>query len=84
MMTFTHEDTASDKANGLLYGVPWGKLIKAELLEKVKFPDGYWFEDTLMAFIIFPMCIKVATSSSKLYHYRINPKGITIRSRNNV
>lgn len=79
-----HQDIISDKANGLLYGFPWGKIFKAELFSQIQFPERYWFEDTIMAFIIFPMCKKVATSSTLLYHYRINPQGISSTSRGNV
>ena len=76
-----HKDDVSDKANGVLYGFPWGKFFKAELFSNICFPEGYWFEDTVMAFVIFPLCRKVATSSVLLYHYRINPDGITSKSR---
>lgn len=83
-MTFRHENIVSDNACGLLYGFPWGKLFRSELFSRICFPERYWFEDTVMAFVIFPMCNKVATSSTLLYHYRINPKGITSESRRNV
>ena len=76
-----HKDAVSDKANRVLYGFPWGKIFKAELFSNICFPEGYWFEDTVMAFVIFPLCRKVATSSVLLYHYRINPDGITSKSR---
>ena len=79
--TVRHEDRLSDKANGLLYGFPWGKIFKSELFSRVCFPENYWFEDTVMAFVVFPMCKRVATSSVLLYHYRINPSGITHTSR---
>ena len=29
-----------------LSGFPWGKIYKAELLEKFQFPEGYWFESS--------------------------------------
>lgn len=79
-----HKNLVSDKANGLLYGFPWGKFFRSELFSNIRFPEGYWFEDTVMAFVIFPMCKKVATSSELLYHYRINPEGITSKSRGNI
>lgn len=78
---FRLESKVANHANGLLHGYPWGKLIRAELFEKVRFPEGYWFEDTVMSFVVFPMCKKVDTSSTLLYHYRINPAGITATSR---
>lgn len=62
---------------GKLYGFPWGKLFKAQLFKNIKFPEGFWFEDTLMAFVIYSFCRKVVTSDVLFYHYRLNPNGIT-------
>lgn len=84
LQTIRHENVISTKANGLLFGVPWGKIFKSELFSCIHFPEGYWFEDTVMAFVIFPMARKVATSSQLLYHYRMNSEGITSKSRGNV
>lgn len=81
---FCHENSVSDNGYGLFYGFPWGKIFKSELFSRIHFPKGYWFEDTVMAFVIFPLARKVATSSQLLYHYRINPEGITSKSRGNV
>ncbi|CCX68427.1 putative uncharacterized protein [Prevotella sp. CAG:255] len=78
--TFRHANTISNDTS-ILYGYPWGKLIRANLFEKVQFPEGYWFEDTLMSFIIFPMCQKIATSADILYRYRINPSGISATAK---
>ncbi len=74
-------DSVSDYACEALYGFPWGKIFKAQLFSGIRFPEGYWFEDTVMAFVVFPMCRKVATSSALLYRYRINPQGITAKAR---
>ena len=77
---FIHVDekcVSTDK----LYGFPWGKIIKSSLFEKVKFPEGYWFEDTIMRFLIYPLSKSSYTSSTLLYRYRRNPKGITATAK---
>lgn len=68
-------------AQNNFYGYPWGKIIRSQLFKNIIFPEEYWFEDTIMAFIIFPLCVKGATSSTIFYHYRINPSGITAKFR---
>ena len=74
--TVKHLDAIlSDTSN--LYGYPWGKLFKSTLFEHICFPKDYWFEDTIMAFIVYPLCHKIVTSSMLFYHYRVNPRGIT-------
>ena len=81
LRTYRHDDLVTDKATKLLYGYPWGKIFKAELFAGICFPEGYWFEDTIMAFIIYPLCKRVVTDSSMFYHYRINPQGITAKAK---
>lgn len=49
-----------------LSGYTWGKLFKAEVMEHFQFPEGYWFEDTPISFV--------------LYGYRLNRDGITAKS----
>ena len=33
-----------------LYGYPWGKIYKISLFNKIKFPENFWFEDTMMMY----------------------------------
>lgn len=71
-----HDDIAlcsSDK----FFGYACGKIFNSHLFEKVQFPKGYWFEDSIMMFLIFPMCRRASTSSTILYRYRMNPKSIS-------
>lgn len=58
-------------------GFPWGKVYNAEVLEHFQFPEGYWFEDTPISFILYGMDYRVANTDSFVYRYRINPNGIT-------
>ncbi|MDE5575345.1 MAG: glycosyltransferase family 2 protein [Bacteroidales bacterium] len=52
----------------------WGKVFKAELFEKVRFPD-YWYEDAMYMFLVYPFANRVATISDCIYEYLVNPNG---------
>lgn len=58
-------------------GYPWGKAIRRTLFEKVRFPDGMDFEDTIFALVIFPLCGRYVALGESVYDYRDNPSGIT-------
>lgn len=60
-----------------LFGFVWGKIFKAELFTDTKFPEKYWFEDTLCALILHPLAKKVSTINHRVYCYRTNFKGIS-------
>lgn len=66
-----------------LYGYPWGKVYRQSLFKNVQFPIGFWFEDTVGMYRIWPNTNKVVTISDILYNYRINMKGITHSSYSN-
>lgn len=58
-------------------GLPWAKIYKRELFEKVRFPKGFWFEDTLIHFIIFQKCKKISFINQCLYGYRVYENNYT-------
>lgn len=66
---------------GNLYGMPWGKVYKRELFKNLKFPENYWFEDSIFAQIVWPMCRKCYTISDNVYRYLLNPNGISHTSK---
>lgn len=33
----------------------WGKVYKAELFTNLRFPEGYWYEDSIFAQIVWPL-----------------------------
>lgn len=53
--TYKGVSAVSDTDESFLKGFPWGKLFKAELFEKIHFPEKYWFEDTICAYLLFPL-----------------------------
>lgn len=65
---------------GYVSGYPWGKLYKSSVLKNFQFPEGYWFEDTPITFILAAMPIKIVTIKDIIYGYRLNPNGITAKA----
>lgn len=61
-------------------GYPWGKVYKAEVLEHFQFPEGYWFEDTPISFILYGKGYSSKIIPEVVYGYRLNPDGITAKS----
>lgn len=66
-----------------LSGYPWGKVYKSQLFADVQFPVGYWFEDTLGPYVVYPRALRRAVVSAVVYAYRNNPTGISHRSHGN-
>lgn len=66
-----------------LYGQPWGKVYKHKLFDNLRFPNNYWFEDSIFAQIVWPMCNNVWTVPECVYKYLVNPNGVTNTSLKN-
>ena len=64
-------------------GFFWGKLFRRELFESNRLPEGYWYEDTIVHFLLFRMCQTFVYLPQPLYAYRINERGITKSSVGN-
>ena len=65
-----------------LPGMPWGKLYRRELFERVRFPEGYLcFEDAIIHFLVFPQAKRVAAVREVVYAWRKNPAGLTSTSQ---
>lgn len=64
-------------------GQPWAKVFRAELFRNTKYPEKYLFEDTIGAFLLYPLAKRVSSIDKPVYKYFINPKGIstTIKGR---
>jgi len=58
-------------------GYPWGKAIRRTMFDKVAFPDGMDFEDTIVAMVLFPLCERYVALSEFVYNYRDNENGLT-------
>lgn len=79
-----HKDERYEELYGNLWGFSWAKVIKAELLSDVKFPDGYWFEDTMISYLLYPKCKNAYTLSDVVYRYRRNKMGFSHIRGNNI
>ncbi len=64
-----------------LPGHAWGKLYKAEIFEHLCFPEGFWYEDSLLSYMIFPAVKTVYGCPHICYGYRINQEGIVRSSK---
>ena len=60
-----------------LQGFAWGKLYKAELFQNICFPVGYWYEDTIIPWMIFTKANITVYADVMCYAYRNNPSGIS-------
>lgn len=61
----------------MLQGYPCGKVFRAELFRKVRFPKGYWYEDSIISFLILPSASEIWGIPELLYEYRVNQSGMT-------
>lgn len=59
-----------------LHGYPWAKLYRAELFRDLCFPEGYWYEDSIVSFLLFPRAQNPCVCSAIAYGYRVNESGI--------
>lgn len=59
-----------------LHGHAWGKVYRAEIFEKLRFPEGFWYEDSLLSYLIFPAVKRAYVCPEICYGYRINESGI--------
>ncbi len=76
----THGDTIHEIVHQNLYGFAWGKIIRSELLKTFCFPQGYLFEDTVMATLLHPSAKIIVSVPTVVYYYRDNQSGITHNS----
>lgn len=59
-----------------IHGHAWGKLYRRELFADLCFPEGYWYEDSVLSFLIFSLAKKIYVCEQMAYAYRINESGI--------
>lgn len=66
-------------------GYAWGKLIRRDYFRDLRFPEGYWYEDSINAQILFPILrrehVTVVGIQDIVYHYRENPQGISFQAQ---
>ena len=62
---------------GILEGYFWGKVYKREIFNGIRLPEGYWFEDSLNAHILFWKSKRCILIPELVYGYYKNENGIT-------
>ena len=58
--------------------------ISDRIFENLCFPEGFWYEDSIFEYCIYPFWEKKYTIENDVYAYRYNLNGITYKSRGNV
>lgn len=63
--------------NTPISGTAWGKVYKAKLWKQLRFPEDYWYEDTVITSIHAHLAHSISTLSDVVYRYRIRAGSIT-------
>lgn len=69
-----HEGISSKES---LKGYPCMKAIKADLFKSIHFPEGYWYEDTIMGMLVIPLAKRIALIMDEVYYYTYNTNSIS-------
>lgn len=75
-----HSEKLGTQGEGM-FGFPWGKVFRRSLFTNICFPQGYWFEDTIIAALLFPVAPVTKTVSHLVVMYRRNLSGISLSSK---
>lgn len=62
-------------------GMTCGKLFRRELFASLQFPDGYWYEDSIISQIILPMARRVWAVDRAVFVYLLNQSGVSYTSQ---
>ncbi|MBR5116899.1 MAG: glycosyltransferase [Lachnospiraceae bacterium] len=75
-------DTETEEAApyGEMTGFAWGKVIRSSLFETVQFPPGYWHPDSIVAFLLSPMCDRRIRIPAYGYLYRCSSGRLSRRA----
>ena len=71
------EETTSDRVGGFICG----KLFRAETFDNVLYPESYWYEDGIYAYLLAPRYKKACILDYPVYMYRRNYNGISAMSQ---
>lgn len=62
---------------GHLSGFSCMKVFRSDIFQNLRFPEGFWFEDTINVFLIYPVVKKACLIPEFVYIYRANLSSIT-------
>lgn len=67
-------------------GFPCGKLYRAQIFDRLRFPPDFWYEDSIVSHIVCPALERDGGSAfgcgCTAFYYRVNPQGISQSGRN--
>lgn len=82
--SYYHENTGRITKNRLedgrpkniydLYGITCAKVYHSRLFERVQFPEGNLYEDSIVKHLLLPMAGEIQCVSEPVYYYRIREK----------
>lgn len=78
---FENKITLNGDRNHSLNGFPWGTVFKRKIWENIVFPKGFFFEDTIMNYLVAQSCEKIERISFVTNKYRVNHNGITLKTK---
>lgn len=58
-------------------GFAWGKAYKRSLFDNVRYPESYWYEDTVTHFLLFTQCENFSYIEKPYYDYFWHDKNIS-------
>lgn len=64
------------------HGAPWSRMYRRKVWEDIRFPEGYWFEDTVQAYCVSPR-FSEALCDNAGYLRRGRSDSITATASNN-
>ena len=71
-----------------LNGFPPGKLCSRALFERIRFPEGYRFEDSVLSQLLMPWAaregLRAAGSDREAFQYRVHPQSTGHRNHGDV
>ena len=62
-------------------GMTCGKLFRRELFANLHFPEGYWYEDSIISQIILPLARRVWAVDRAVFVYLLNQSGVSYTSQ---
>lgn len=63
-------------------GFAWGKICRREMFDNLRFPNGAWYEDTIICNVLYRMSRRMIVLEEVVCGYRVNPKGISKTAKN--
>ena len=67
-----------------LPGIPWARIFKKSIFDDIRFPEGYWFEDTIINGLIYRIAENIICINDVIYNYRLNESGITGSAKKSI